>query len=713
MKINSKGITLIVLVISVLVILILGTITIEVAFGEEGFLHESRKFQDNASDDEYYTKQDLDEVTTYFEEIKGTSEKYKGKTTPNANYQVERANTFDIVYADTLEEAYNISDSGTYIKVLKDVTDNSTIEIDKDITIDTNGKTITRNQEISTKENSNCTLTIKGNGKITSSTACIINNGNGTIEINDGTIDSATNAIRNIANGTVIIEGGIITGSRELSESGGTYPLIINSTNGIIEINDGELTSEKSQALWNKGEGTITVNGGTAIAKNSWCVENDSSGTIEINDGEITSETSVALWNPGQGTITINRGTLTSKNASTVQNDSSGIVEINDGEITSETGYALYNKGEGTITINGGTIDSERNAIGNISNGTVIIKGIITGGRYVSDTGTTYPLIINNTNGTIEINDGEITAEKSKVLRNIGEGTITINGGTIDSETGYALYNKGEGTITINGGTIDSERNAIGNISNGTVIIKGGVITGSRYISDKGGTYPLINNTNGTIEINDGELTSEKGYVLKNIGEGTITVNEGTLISKNSDVVINDSTGTITVNGGKLSSLAGVSIYNTSTGRITINGGKILAEGNRYTIYNNSTGTITINGGKISSLTKQAIYNSSTGTITINGGEILAGANQYTIYNNSTGIITIGNQTKEIDATNPSIYGAVPVYNKNGTFNFYNGILKGTMRAYDSGSITNQRSGATLRAGNETIEGVTYKTAYY
>lgn len=88
-------------------------------------------------------------------------------TVKPANYSILNSgkttyyNTIDTAISAAVSEG-GVSGGGT-IKVLNTVTDNTTASTNKTITIDTNGKTLTRNQSIITTAG---TLTIKGNGTI-------------------------------------------------------------------------------------------------------------------------------------------------------------------------------------------------------------------------------------------------------------------------------------------------------------------------------------------------------------------------------------------------------------------------------------------------------------------------------------------------------------------------------------------------------------------
>ena len=63
---QKKGITLIALVVTVIIILILGSITINMAFGENGLLKQSQGMQANRETQEQEDDENLNEIISVF-----------------------------------------------------------------------------------------------------------------------------------------------------------------------------------------------------------------------------------------------------------------------------------------------------------------------------------------------------------------------------------------------------------------------------------------------------------------------------------------------------------------------------------------------------------------------------------------------------------------------------------------------------------------------
>ena len=66
---NQKGITLVALVITIVVLIILATISISFAFGNNGLVKRSEQARDFYANDTKYTEQSVANVDTYLQEV--------------------------------------------------------------------------------------------------------------------------------------------------------------------------------------------------------------------------------------------------------------------------------------------------------------------------------------------------------------------------------------------------------------------------------------------------------------------------------------------------------------------------------------------------------------------------------------------------------------------------------------------------------------------
>ena len=149
-----------------------------------------------------------------------------------SNYQVNGS----AVYTKTINRALSLVSSSNTIKVLNDNEDNSSATVSKNVTIETNGKTVTRSSVINV--NSGYTLTMNGTGKILNTSSRLFS-----------------------VSGTLKIQGG----TYETTGSSGSVDTVYISSSGNIVLNDVNRIN-----LWSD-------NGcGAAI-------ESDSSNAINVN----------------------------------------------------------------------------------------------------------------------------------------------------------------------------------------------------------------------------------------------------------------------------------------------------------------------------------------------------------------------------------------------------------------------------------------------
>ena len=191
-----------------------------------------------------------------------------------ANYSVTTKN--GSYYFKTLAEAVAKADSdGSTITILQTNTDISTVIIDKNVTINTNGKTVTRNATITV--NNEKTVTINGTGGFTTSATNTFTLNGGNLTVNDGTIySSGAVAIGQTGAGTINILGGTIKGKTAAISSlqaatvniGNNSNSIVSAEAPVIEATAGygiNLTGTNSKLNFNcgviKGTSKTTYNG--------------------------------------------------------------------------------------------------------------------------------------------------------------------------------------------------------------------------------------------------------------------------------------------------------------------------------------------------------------------------------------------------------------------------------------------------------------------
>ena len=604
-------------------------------------------------------------------------------------------------------------------------------------TLEINGVTITSGSTIITNNGSG-TLQIN-NATITSSSTAITNNDTGNVTVNDVTINGTYSGIQNSNKGKVTINGGNITTTDSYGH------VIKNLSSGIIEINGGKIRGNRyTYGIQNAGTGKVIINGGE-IYDSSWAAIGNESGELEINGGKIQSINNSGSLTMNAGTITggisnsqAGQATITGGNISggysAVSNgrNSTLTLGIKDGNVNKNDpviiGYESGISNEGTFNFYDGIIKGRKSAISGtvteIEEGYEIItekqgeyevkyldklpiaKLVSTNIEYTnlqeaidaSTAGETIEILRNATiisstptfevseekNITIDLKGYILTRGNSTLLNNKGSLTITDSGkGEEDSKTygkmentgGTVITNTGSGTLEINNTIITSSSTAIVNNNTGNITINSGTITGYNGINNAGtekliinggsilsvGGYhdayasPILNSSSGTVEINKGTIRATDAYNqgIRNISTGKIIIRDGTVNGSINPGISNEKEGTLEISGGNIDEIS-------------------------------SSGTAIITGGNITG----GFGNSGTATIT--GGNISGGYSAVSNGRNST--LTLGIKDGNVNKNDPVIIGYESGISNEGTFNFYDGIIKGRKSAI-SGTVTEIEEG--------------------
>ena len=136
-------------------------------------------------------------------------------------------------------------------------------------------------------------------------------------------------------------------------------------------------------------------------------------------------------------------------------------------------------------------------------------------------------------------------------------------------------------------------------------------------------------------------------------------------------------------------------IYVLNDANVSINGGDISSSSSNA-VRNNGTGIVEILNGYFLSKNYDCILNYSTGTISIKNGEIVSNLDAAIYNSNANGTLILGEKDGEASVTEPSIIGKTyGVYNK-GTFNYYDGIIKGPSSKSIYGNVSEIEDGYSI-----------------
>ncbi len=565
------------------------------------------------------------------------------------------------------------------------------------------------------------TITISG-GEFTSEQRGILTN-LGTINIIGGTFKNTQTRYVSIQNGssdnttaTMIIDGATID---TVTDS------VYNFAN--LEIKSGNITSKKY--VLNNKSGTTTISGGTLKGTGENTSVYNSSGTVNITGGDFSSEQRAIVMNLDKANITGGTFTSTQTGYYNIQNGTSsnnvasmvidggvfevsynivnyGDLEIKSGDITAAR-YALYNK-SGTSTISGGTIK-----------------------------GTGSKTAIYNETGILNITGGDFSSEQTGIVTNLDK--VNITGGTFTStQTGYYNIKNGSSSnnvasMVIDGGTIDTVASALINYAN--LEIKSGNITSANYtLYNDGGTStisggtikgtgsnPAIYNAKGTLNITDGEFSSEQNGIVTSLDKANIT--GGTFTSTQTGYVNllngnnSNNTAIMVIDGATIDTIND-SVYNYAN--LEIKSGNITSK--KY-VLNNKSGTTNISGGTLKGTGENTSVYNTKGTLNIAGGEFsseqrgilvnlaTANINGGTFTSTQTGYYNISNGSSSNKAAVMVIDGSTIDTVASAVYNYANLEIKSGNITAANYSLHNDSGTSTISGG--TIKSTGSKTAIY
>ena len=254
-------------------------------------------------------------------------------------------------------------------------------------------------------------------------------------------------------------------------------------------------------------------------------------------------------------------------------------------------------------------------------------NAVVNGGTYITPLRNFIMLF--GTNNHLTLNNVDVTTTSGYAVTTGGTSTVVVNGGkytkTIADHT-YVFQNAGHMTLTdvsviteVDGGMSSP---AITNSSGAILKINGGnykttgrnCIVNSGYLTINNGTttdgvlesvgISCIQNNWGRVEINDGTITSDADYTIKN--RGGLRMNGGTVASTNPHAVVIDcdgDNGDTKINGGTIKGGEdGIRLKDLGSFVVTLNQATFenntndvhLCDGQTINIKKTFTGTATI-----------------------------------------------------------------------------------------------------------------------
>ena len=363
---------------------------------------------------------------------------------------------------DTLAEAITKANAGDTVYLLQNLTISAEQEIDKGITLNLGGNTLTL---------ASATGTTNAFGlKFTSGTSHITN---GTIvdERSDGNTSYGWITVSVVREASLSIDNTNIYVCKPCGLTKYNYAVrAIGNEDGVgtLTLNAGTEIGEVENST--PGDGSYGVVGVTVFGEygNGNEVQDDYAGeTIVVNSGVVIDTTGYAISGNGNShgtTITINGGTMTAEESTGIYHPQTGTLNINGGSITGGVTGIEIRSGElnmtgGVVTGLGNPTKVEPNGNGTTSSGA---------GIAIAQHTTKLPIALNVTGGTVKgfsaiyENNPQNNSEDdlNKIELNINGGEFNaINNGTavIHSQDFEDFVTKGEFNQPVDAKYLDND----------------------------------------------------------------------------------------------------------------------------------------------------------------------------------------------------------------------------------------------------------------
>ena len=552
----------------------------------------------------------------------------------------------DVKY-ETLAEAIAAANAGDTVTLLAEVT--ADVVIDKNITLDLGGKTLTNTgagkatisvtggtvtvkngtviggtsyYNIEVTKGSNANLTLEDITATAGNTGSSMIDNWGTMTIKSGTYTGGLNVVKSEEGSTLTINGGKFT--LEYATSGYTGVIFAY---GTTTITGGEFIQNlTTTGRWNHPQVVATgvVEGYTAITRiTGGTFTNKKSGegifrglgkatsdNFEVSGGTFNKSIPESYCAEGfiptknaDGTYGVKEGKYVAQIGSTKYETLADAIRLaaNGKTITlldnidiSTTGLTISTERTITLDLNGHTLKVANTDAGNIKvYGKLTLKDSTDTAKNGTGTGKIYtetPYIYGTQDKVMiaTMSGGEFTMESGL----IDAASFTTDNANVGHFAVSVQNDNGNATVTINGGHIKAGWYAIaGNGQNssfeGNIIVNGGIL---ESVAD----YAIYHPHAGTTTINGGVVFGAAGGV--SINRGKLVVNGGTITSKGTGTTGNWGDGT----GNQAAAAINVNAkYETTT--VEIKGGTITAEKDAILLTNGRDGSIAVSGGTFSS----------------------------------------------------------------------------------------------------------------
>ena len=534
----------------------------------------------------------------------------------------------DNVKYETLQAAINAAKDGDIVMLLADATEDVTI--DKNITLDLGGKTLTNTgagkatisvkdsavvtvkngfvmggtkyYNIEVTKDSNANLTLMDVTATAGNTSSSMIDNWGTLTIESGTYEGGLNVVKSEEGSTLTINGGKFTGTYAISNY---YNGVILSA-GTTTINDGEFIQSATEPYWGCPQvvlamqvtgytSLVTVNGGT------FTNEHSRSGAKIFHPGTGATSDNLAVkggtFNKSVPDSYFKDGYFAKKNGSVYETVGPFDAKIGTtGYATLEAAYAAAKNGN-TITLlrdcESGRINLEDKSVTVDLNGKVLTSTAAYGVMFCAKNG--HKITVKGTTAGSKLVGTLMVTAKT-------DGHIVINGGTYESDKYCPIYINGDvssdnSTLTVKNATITALPGD-SNQDNGVAVYLAGYSTSTFTRTTITAPVTGLEIRAGKLTLTDCTVTGGSGEVVTNAnGNGTTVTNAAVAISQHTTKKDID----VTITGGTYTATAAV--YQTNVQGTGSENVKVSIKSGTFTgaVSAETNNTVAVSGGTFSS----------------------------------------------------------------------------------------------------------------
>ncbi|AZE03676.1 autotransporter domain-containing protein [Pseudomonas chlororaphis] len=404
-----------------------------------------------------------------------------------------------------------------------------------------------------------------------------------------------------------------LTNGAKVQTAGNTVIAAQKGSSGKVSVDNGTLSTDKTLIVGGAGNGVLEVKNGGQVNSQDSIIAADLGST-----GSASLDGAGSLWKSlgdmivgqsGNGSLSLTNGAKVQTAGNTViaaKKGSSGTVSVDNGMLSTDKTLIVGGAGNGVLDVkNGGQVNSQDSIIAADlgSNGSASLDGAgslwkslgdmivgqsgngslsLTNGAKVQNGGNTVLGAQKGSNGSVSVDNGTLSTDKTLIVGGAGNGALDIkNGGQVTSQDGIIGANQGaNGSASVDG--TGSLWETLGDMIVGQSGNASLVLANQGVAKVGGGTLRIANDSSSNAALYVG-ATSDKAADAK--GAGHLEAKRVVFGQGQGLVQFNHSDRNYQFDAGfegkgRVNHIAGQTVFNGDssgfTGQLNVKGGELL-----------------------------------------------------------------------------------------------------------------------------------------